>query len=266
MSHRMLPLLVPPLEYADVQGVLKSTQITRINDEAGLSQFASEVEESLPDIKINIPRWNAKQKAFQTQLPKLLKKAGKPNTVSPAEYESAVGELEETKAALDEISLENTQLQEKVSKLKECKNADEVKAVGLEFSSSLDHLDKLFKQVADRLEKFNRAVSFVAYREYSSGSTTHFDYYKDSDTLDYAHEAVDNELLIGCEPGHSLNKAHPKIKKLVKALDALSMYIDNEAPAELCEQFEEEHEIPLSIANKELWEFALDSRIARVYA
>lgn len=266
MSHRMLPLLVPPLEYADVQGVLKSTQITRLNDETGMSQFATEVGESLPGIKINIPRWNAKQKAFQKQLPKLLKKAGVPNDVSPAEFESAISELEETKAALDEISQENSQLEEKVSKLKECKNAEEVKAVESEFSSSQEQLDMLFKQASDRLKIFNQAVSFVAYREYSSYSETHFDYHKDPDTLDYAQEAVDNELLIDSEPGYSLNKGHPKIKKLVKALDALAMYINSEAPAELDQQFEEEHEIPLSIANKELWEFALDSRLGRVYA
>ena len=97
MSHNMLPVLVPPLEYADVQGVLKSTQLVRINDEKGLSQFASDVDDIFPKIKVNIPRWNAKQKNFIKALPKLMKKIDAPTNISSNKHESVLKELDEAK-------------------------------------------------------------------------------------------------------------------------------------------------------------------------
>ncbi|MFQ2031516.1 TIR domain-containing protein [Aeromonas veronii] len=266
MSHNMYPVLVPPLEYADVQGVLKSTQLVRINDEKGLSQFANNVNDIFPEIKVNIPRWNAKQKTFLKAIPKLLNSVEIPEVVSYNTHQATLNELQEANTALEELAEENSELQEKVKKLKSCKDAKEVIDVEKEFSTNEEELDQYLKNVSSILDQFDRAIAFVAYREYGSGEAAYIDYYKDPDTLDLANSAVDNEYLMHGDDGYSLNHQHPKIKKLCKAIEKLSFYIQSEAPSELFELYETEHEIPLSISNREFWQFAISPAISRVYA
>ena len=139
------------------------------------------------------------------------------------------------KTALEELVDENTELLSKVKKLRACKDADEVLAVEKEFATDEEELDTLIERTKEQLEKFDRAVSYVAYREFGSGTTARFDYYKDPDTFDLANDGIENEYIIKDDIEYSLNRSHPRIKKLCKAIEKLAIYIESEAPSELFE-------------------------------
>ena len=129
MSHRILPLLVPPLKYSDVQGVLTATQLAKIDDSDSLNQFAEELTTIVSSSKLNIARWDVKKKRFLESLPSVLAKLEKPNIVAFAEHSRVLAELTDTKAALEEIDAHNNELKSLVAQLSACKDKEQVKAV-----------------------------------------------------------------------------------------------------------------------------------------
>jgi len=266
MSHNMFPLIVPPLNFSDVSGILKSTHMVRLGDESGLGQFATEIDSAFSKIKVNIARWNVKQKTFLKKLPRLLEEVGSPEIVSLSEHETLKNELAETRALAEELEENNSALEEKVDLLKACKDSSEVSAVERQFTNDEEKLDALIDSAKSRLEDFNSAFSYVAYRQYAFGEEAYIDYYKAPESLDAANSGVEHEFLLQDEAGFSLNEAHPRVKKVKKALDAIVQFIEHEASAKLHESYKEEYEIPLSIGNREFWEFALDPRLKHVYA
>lgn len=266
MSHNMFPLIVPPLNFSDVSGVLKATHMVRLDDESGLSQFATEIAALFPATNVQIARWNVKQKTFLKKLPNLLKEIGSPSVVSLSEHQAIKNELADTRALAEELEETNSVLKEKNEQLKSCKDASDVLEVERQFAGDEEELNSLIESANGRLEEFNSAVAYVAYRKFAFGEAAHINHYKDPESLGEANSGVENEFLLQDEDGFTLNEHHPKVKKLVKELEKLSDYLEHEASAELHEGYEMENEIPLSISNREFWESALDSRLRCVYA
>lgn len=264
MSHNLLPLLVPPLKYADVQGVLKASQLVCIDDENALSQFANDLKDIIPKTKVSIPRWNVKSRKFIQHLPERLLECGAPSIVPAAEYEALQNELTETKDALAESDDENERLENLVKELEQCKDKREVRGVKKRHSSEQEQFDELVSSAAQQLEDLPRAVSLVACKAYGFGEPVHVDPFKDKDVRDEADEAAAKQYLDADENYYSLNREHPKLKKVIKMIERLARFLDEASP-KLFESFEEENEFPLSIQNREFWEWALDPRLVRVY-
>ncbi|WP_321902938.1 toll/interleukin-1 receptor domain-containing protein, partial [Paraburkholderia tropica] len=72
LSHAALPLLVPPLTYADVKGVLLTTQVDRLDNESDLDRFYDGLCEHLSFASKGITRWGAKRNQFLKKLPNVL--------------------------------------------------------------------------------------------------------------------------------------------------------------------------------------------------
>ncbi|WP_213991534.1 toll/interleukin-1 receptor domain-containing protein [Sodalis sp. dw_96] len=263
MSHKLLPLLVPPLKYADVQGVLKASQLVRIDDENALSQFANDLKDIVPSVKVSIPRWNVKSKKFIQHLPDRISECGAPSIIPIEEYEALKKELSETKAALAEIDDDNEKLSILVKELEQCKDQSEVRAVKKRHSSEKDEFDELIRIAVAQLMELPRVVSLVMCKAFGSGESTYLDPFKDKDTRDEADEAVGKQYLDVDNSCYSLNRQHPKIKKTIKMLENLDVFID-EISKEFVAAFEEENEFLLSLKNREFWEWALDKRLARL--
>lgn len=264
MSHNLLPLLVPPLKYSDVQGVLKASQIVRIDDENGLSQFANGIDDNIQEIKVNIPRWNVKSKKFVQNFPARLKECKAPSIIPTAEHDALKEELEKTKEALVESDDENERLTALVKDLEKCKDKLEVQVVRKKHSCEEDEFDSLAHTASKKLQELPRVVSLIICKSYGQGEPVHIDPFKDKDTRDDADEAVGKQYLDGDENWYSLNKDHPKVKKVIKSIEQLSDFIEEASP-EFIEAIEEKNEFPISLENREFWEWALDERLERIY-
>lgn len=264
MSHRLLPLLVSPVTYQDVKGVLSVTQLVSID--TGLTGTMQALVDELGMPAPNLERWEAKKLAFLKKLNSFIKKQEPPSTVTAADHEAVKKQLAEARKALEDSEVEVSDLKETVQELSSLKDQSAVRKVKLRKSSASQRLEDLESAVQEQLSKVNRAVGCVAYRKFSSGSGTAFNHFQDSDLAEAASEAASKMQLSDEGTGQfHLADSHPIIRKLVKALTELSSFLQSEEmPAELMEDFENKHDFPLAIENWDYWGYALDKRLGRM--
>ncbi len=153
MSHSLLPLLVPPLTYNDIKGVMTAVQIPKINDSDMMNQFVMELTKILGISNLNLARWDIKKKGFLEKLPAILKSLPSPKVISPEKHKELEELMEQSQEALTESENEISLLKAKVKKLKQCKDASEVKDVEKEFSTDQDIFDDLVEKAKDQLER-----------------------------------------------------------------------------------------------------------------
>src|SRR5882724_4193649 len=72
-SKSFLPVLVPPVDFANLKAVLNGLQVSKIASEDDLDELRDELIERLGIEGHSTPRWNAKRKAFREVLPERLK-------------------------------------------------------------------------------------------------------------------------------------------------------------------------------------------------
>lgn len=80
LSHNIVPIVVPPLTYNDVKGILTGTQIFSINQKADLNNFLTVLKDIL-SIDIYHARWETRRQQFLNEIEFVMK-----NTKSSSEY------------------------------------------------------------------------------------------------------------------------------------------------------------------------------------
>src|SRR5439155_2537399 len=70
------PLLVPPVDYADVRGVLVGTQLSKIDDKEKLNDLRDDITEKLGLTPFKTSHWERKRDKFLGLLTNLLNVAG----------------------------------------------------------------------------------------------------------------------------------------------------------------------------------------------
>lgn len=256
----------PPLKYSDVQGVLTGVQLTSVDSAERLSELRDQLLAVLSITGGSSARWEVKRNKFLSGLPKLLKKLPVPETVSLAEHTKTKSDLKDAKIVIEEIQAERERLNLMVEKLSSAKDRKDVAAIKKAHQPAAETLDQLENLLSDRLQTLPKCVSFVVCKELGLKQQVKVEYFKDKDFADQIKDASDEQLVDIDDNGYcSLNMQHPKIKPTVKAYNELEKFLDS-APVDLFDSFETEHETPLSLANRKYWEWALDTRIKKVYA
>ncbi len=76
LSLPIYPLLVPPVDYADVRGVLVEKQLSKIDDKEKLNDLGDDITEKLGLTPFKTSHWERKRDKFLGLLPNLLNVAG----------------------------------------------------------------------------------------------------------------------------------------------------------------------------------------------
>lgn len=260
MSHVLLPLLVPPLTYDDIGGVITSIQVNNIDTAEGLNSFATELKKHLGGSMINLSRWDVKKKRFVQSLGRITAKLPIPESVSRQEHDTLLERFRECQEALDQNELETSRLRDMVAALKACKDSEEVKDVEKSFSTSYEVFVGLVDAVKSAFSKLPRIVTFVAYQEGISDDGVLLDRWDES-ALKEATDAYEHQYLLCDEPTFALNADHPKVRRAAEALRKLSEFIwkkqeeyeEKDEDDSLFELFEQENDYPLSLANRDFW-------------
>jgi hypothetical protein len=258
MTHRILPLLAPPLKYSDVKGVLAATQIETIKE--GLTKTAITLADQLK-LNLNFERWEAKKEKFLVRLPSILESLPKPKNPSSAEYESLKEAHHQATEALGAAEQEIENLKALNKDLLACKDADQVAEVKRKHADS-NQLEVNLQEFREALSKLPSVVTYVIFRTHI-GQRSNFDPYREKECLIEAGRAVQEGRLI-LDDGFELNRQDPLVKKAVKQLKATEKYLNSEdVTEEMVNAFEEEHEFQLSLANRNLWQTFLCPSLRR---
>ena len=264
MYHQLFPLLVQPLTFEDVKGVLTGVQITEINSAMSLSELRDQFNKALGLKGDHSARWEAKRNAFLLKLPKILKKLPEVDQVSAMAHAKVVSELVDVKQYMVDQEVELDNLKALVAKLEKAKDKKEVADIKRVHSGEADALEQFEIEVGIQLEGLPRCVSYVACKEIGLGQSVVINSFKDPDLADDLQAAAGQQLIHVDDRGAcSLNDSHPKIKKLMKLYRALDKFMEG-ASVSLSEEFEMEHETTFSLGNSEYWAIRLDSRLQKV--
>ncbi|OHY89329.1 hypothetical protein BI375_23820 [Vibrio rotiferianus] len=264
MSHSILPLIVPPLKFSDINGVLTGVQINKIQEQSGLDDFVTQLKKNSSSSNLNLSRWGKKRDQFIDNLQAILETITLPKTVDPKEHLETLELLEVTREALDEADDKISILTKKVALLEKCKDKAEVKAVINSLSGAKSVFDDLVEDVSNELDGLPRIVSLVIYRYKSTGDGLFLDTFEQRDLLKEAEEATDHQYIYFDERLFHLNFEHPKIKRSLKSIEQLEKFIDSEDAESIHNDFEEEHDYLLSIENRTFWNEYLNSDLQRL--
>lgn len=261
LSHAALPLLVPPLTYADVKGVLMTTQVDKLDSDSDLDRFYEGICEHLSLSSRSIARWGAKRTQFLKKLPDILATIDKPTVVSLQEHEQLKANWADATDTIDQYEEENTALKLLVSELEACKDSAEVSKVKAAhrggYQSLLDELDS-FKEA---LKELPPIVAYVMYREFC-GIEAKFNPWEEKQANDDAGSAVE-EGYLQYDDGFSLNLRDPIVKGAKSALNRLEKFLDKSVTEDVSEHFESENRYELSLSNRRLWKDYFSGTMSR---
>lgn len=264
MSHDLLPLLVPPLTFEQVKGVLTGVQLARIDDATGLSELTDRLL-TLTGTPVGASsRWEVKRNTFiKETLPKVLKKIKNPITVSEVDFKKVQQDYNESLKEMAAYEKTAAELRSQIADLSQLKDRKQVTAVMRKHSTSADTLEALITEFSAQLIELPAAVSYVAFAELGAERRVILNTFKDHDFVDAATRAIDEQFLTIGEGDVYLNDRHPRIRKLKKAFQELNRFINYDCPTDVAEDFEDENGIPMTLENRAYWECALDTRIKR---
>lgn len=263
MYHRLFPIIVSPLTFEDVKGVLAGVQLIEINNPMSLSEMRDQFNKALGVNGGMSARWEAKRDAFLKKLPKILKKLPAVDRVTATAHAKVVNELTDAKQYVADQEVELDKLKALVAELENAKDRTEVAEIKRAHSGEAEALDDLETEVGIQLEKLPRCVSYMACKEVGLGQRVVINTYKDPDLAEELERAAGQEFIEIDEGVCSLNREHPKLKKLMKSYRALVKFIDGASPT-ISDDFEREHQTTLSLGNSEYWGIRLDTRLQRV--
>lgn len=247
------PLVVPPLKNSEIKAVMVVSQNMNIEATSCLDELRDKVSELLGTSQPT-PKWNVKRDAFLKKLPGILKNLPKPERVDRKVLEEAEAKYEASQDEIAEKEAEIAKLKRKVADLEKCKNKAEVKAVREKYSSHEELFDKLCETAGAKLNDLEIATSDLLFCERGGQGKPAMD----ADWYESANKAAAKQEM-DFDERYSVRTDHPRVQKAEAALDELQRFIDGLPDGEFEEDFREKHEFPLSLRNKEFWDFVHSS-------
>ena len=160
-SKSLLPVLVRPIDYADLKAVLGGVHVSKIDKEDDLDELRDEVARRLEITPHGVPRWNSKRKAFMEALPSRITSFKGP--VPQALHEKAIKELSAYKDEYAVLEEENQKLKTLVEDLKRTKDVKDVAKVVAKHSTAIDQFRGLVKTAQTALDPLPRKVRQALY-------------------------------------------------------------------------------------------------------
>ena len=223
MSHNVIPILIPPLDYSALDAVLTGINAFKIDSATKLTEFREQIVDVLKLGAPPVARWEVKRDKFLDKLPDLLKQIDPPEKVPLAEHkelqEKYDGAMDELKAA----DMEADELREQIDALKKCKDKEEVLAVELESTGEWEAFMQLCSEAKDCMKRLPSVVCDAIFHDMNGLEFAPDDYHWD----DVVEASKDDQLEIS-DRDISLNHSDPNISDAVCALEKVRDFLGNE--------------------------------------
>jgi len=254
MSHSSFPIICPPIEYSDLEGVLKNQQAGKIDDPHDLDSLRDRIIE---DGEIESPsptsRWNVKRDQFLRKLKKLIPKIEGFTKVSVEKHTELQNDYETALQDVEDIEDQLEQARQTIKRLKKIKDKQAVQDVLLEGMDEWEQFKTLAENAKDRLDQLTDPAVEALYYDYFGG--TYSPSYWDKDWLrDEVKESQERGYIEGAESDDiTPNKNNPRIAKAIKKLDKLEHFLGHSS-ADFDKAFIEKHEIQPDMNLRDFWE------------
>jgi len=252
LGHKIIPLLTPPLDYSDVNDILKNIQIYKIDNPTELSQMRDEIIEYLKIKAHPTSRWEMKRDQFMKCLNNFLKSQEEPSIISITEFKKLKAKYDEALNEIDKLTEELKEKDEIIRKLSSLKDKQEVKKILFESLDEVEKFHHLVREAKENLRKLPRIVKEAIFLWFRNEPLKweKFDLDKNMEIQeaihdDFLYEASDGEIHIVEED--------PQIRKALESLKELNRFIEN-CSFEFEEYYENKYNHRLNFTSKRFWE------------
>jgi hypothetical protein len=253
LSHKIFPIIVPPLTYGDVKDVLLGVQAMKIDDDIKYNELRDYLGSQISLHSTSNSKWDTKRQAFLRKLPDLLAKLKSPSEITVAEHESLRKKFDEASSELAKYEDEVGTLKKLVKGLEKAKDKTEVVAIKKDFetNSIIDEADTLLNEIKSTISTFGgREVGKFILCDYY-GQPYEIDWFADKAMFDNAARSK----LIKIDDGESANWSNKNLKKLRGLLDALSKLVDSDEDGALETHSSHNGEPDFEPDNQEFWNY-----------
>lgn len=252
------PLIVPPIDFTQLQAVLEVAQVGKIEDKHVLSRLRDRLVKKGIGSK-ETDRWEVKRDTFLKGLPKILKQLPERTQIPYEEFTKLQKTYDSAQDVISEHESRIEELKEMVEKLKQCKDRDEVTEIVQEYSTVDSQLHDLIQNAKDALRALPHGVSEVLYYE-AIGKTfilPNWNFYEDyCDSLEKASEQkylnIRDEVVSIPE-----SRCPIRLRDALEKLDNLRQFIyqieREEDNVDYLDSFEREYGYSLDYSNRDFW-------------
>ena len=254
LSHRILPLIVPPLEFKDIKAVLTGVQVLKINIGADLNQMQEDLIGSLGIKGKAFPRWEAKRNRFIEDINTLLAATPPRESCSPKEFADLRSKYEESVAEIEKMESELEEKEDLIKKLIEAKDKEEVQKIIAESLDEIETFQQLAKKAKDILRSLPSIVIegiFYHFRDEWLPWPNHFD----DSRKEEVNQAIEDDYLKGDEEGCVVVEEDPRINKAISAIWELRNFVNRiEEESPFRDYYAEKYDHRLNCDSKRFWE------------
>ncbi len=253
-SHKVFPILVPPLNYDAIKDVLTGTQAINICDDVKYNELRDHLVDAIGFEPKSSTKWDTKRKSFLKKINASLEDLEVPEKVSKEEHETVCKLLEEAKSELDEYEAELSELKKYIKKLEKAKDKAEVEEVKAKHHSTgiSDEFENILSEIAAYKDILGdkEVLKFILSDYYGKPyRIEHFQY-----GAEFSYAARCNFVTL--EDEERVNWDNKRIQKLKEYLDNLSFLIEeDDRGCELTSYYDSEYEVPMEPDNQEFWEY-----------
>ncbi len=254
LSHKIIPLIITPLEYKDIKDVLTGVQVLKIEDKNDLNQMQNEIIEALNISGKAFARWEVKRDKFITSTQNFLKSSGENEIIDLAKYDELNKNYNDSKDEIKKLVEELEKKDEIIEKLKMAKDAQQVKKI---IEESLDDISK-FKNYIDSVTKsFEKLPSIVteALFYHFKGEMLQRPGFGEDYRREEIKEAIDDDYLNDTEDGIGIVSDDPRIAKAIKELKRLENFVNKmESNIDFTDYYLKKYDHRLNFNSKRFWD------------
>jgi hypothetical protein len=219
-SKDFLPVLVPPVGYADLKAVLGVLQVSKIDSPEHLDELRDELARRLEIEPHPTPTWSRKRDAFLVALPGLLAATRFTGPVDRATFQKAVKERDEYRAECAARDAEVSRLNAIVADLKQAKGAEAVAAVIRAHSSEPETFEELVRTARAALGRLSRPTRVAVYYRIRNELCVPENWEDVRLPIEYGELAENFD-----ESAVSANPANAKVRAALDAVEALDSWL-----------------------------------------
>jgi len=255
LEIKVLPLLVPSLDYSDMEAVLTGIQAYKIDVPTDLSDMRDWLVEKL-DIKepTKTARWEVKRDAFTEKIKSLLKELVYP-VVGIEKHYSLYKKYRESLKMIEELEQEIKKKNELLEQLKKAKSREEVDKILLD--SIKDEWEKFKKLVSVAKQSLKDVSSIVRKTIYKHYRKEKFEpEFLDSWGCPELEDAIERNLIICSDDMEcEINLSDPRIEEIIKKIDDLKNFLlEEEISEDFFELYRKKYKHNPDFLSKDFWE------------
>jgi hypothetical protein len=157
LAKNFFPILVPPIDFKDLRGVLVGMQCRKLVDQGTASALYTRLSKLIPN-PVPIERWDIKKEIFYKSLSGVLTGLPKPQIATREELLAVTGERERYKELSVQLQEECDLLKRKNKDLESAKDANEVAEIRKKYSSEWQQYEAIVEACRSSLGQVSRIV------------------------------------------------------------------------------------------------------------